>query len=71
MKGMIIRVIAAVGLFGGVHSLLASRVAKQQAVKWFGVRHRNGLYRVFYLFQSVFTLAGLLAYLARLPDRDI
>lgn len=65
------RVFAAVGLFAAVHSLLASRQAKQRAAQWVGKDSRNGLYRSFYLVQSVVTLAALLAYLARVPDRTL
>jgi hypothetical protein len=46
--------------YAGLHSLIASRPAKQQAGHWFGDRQRNGLYRVFYIIQSAITLAGTL-----------
>jgi uncharacterized membrane protein len=62
---------AAVGLFAGLHSLLASRMVKQRAAARFGPRQFAGLYRVFYILQSALTLAGLLAYLSRLPDRTL
>lgn len=65
------KVSAAVGLYGGIHSLLASRMVKQRAAARFGPRQFAGLYRVFYILQSALTLAGLLAYLSRLPDRTI
>lgn len=66
-----LRVFAAVGLFAILHSLLASRGAKQFAARQFGVRQSDGLYRAFYIAQSGLTLAGLLAYLSRLPDRTL
>ena len=69
MVALILRVFAAVGLFAGVHSLLASRQAKEFAARRFGARNRGGLYRGFYIFQSFLTLGALLAYLLRLPDR--
>lgn len=51
--------------------MLASRPAKRQAEAWFGPRSGRGFYRPFYLTQSVFTLAVLLLYLSRLPDRSL
>ena len=71
MVGIIVRVFAAVGIFGAVHSLLASRQAKAKAVEWFGERDRAGLYRPFFIAQSFVTLAALFGYLARLPDRTL
>jgi methanethiol S-methyltransferase len=65
------KVIAATALFGVVHSALASRQAKATAARVFGQRQRNGWYRLFYLAQSVVTLAALAAYLWRLPDRGL
>lgn len=38
-----LKVAAATGVFGVVHSLLASRTAKQAAARTFGERNRNGL----------------------------
>lgn len=63
------KVVAATAVFGIVHSALASRQAKAAAARGFGQRVRNGWYRLFYLAQSVLTLAALAAYLWRLPDR--
>ena len=63
MLSSILRVTAAVGLFGIVHSLLASRQAKRAAADWLGVRQGSGLYRVFYIGQSFVTIAALLAYI--------
>ena len=62
---------AATALFGLVHSLLASRAAKRKAAELFGPRNRNGLYRVFYLGQSLVTFAGLAAYVYRQPGREL
>jgi protein-S-isoprenylcysteine O-methyltransferase Ste14 len=64
-----LKIIAATAVFGGVHSWLASRQAKEAAARVFGQRARNGWYRLFYLAQSVVTLAALFAYLRPLPDR--
>lgn len=52
-----------------IHSLLASRGAKERAVRHLGARGRNGLYRVFFNAQAIITTTGLIWYCARLPDR--
>lgn len=65
----LLKVVGAPAVFGMVHSLLASRQAKATAARLFGQRTRNGWYRIFYIGQSVVTLAALGAYLWRLPDR--
>src|SRR3989442_3317915 len=54
-----------------VHSALASRQAKELAVKLAGRRRRNGLYRMAYNAQSLITFAWLYAWLRRLPDRTL
>ena len=69
MVRTILKILGATTLFAVVHSVLASRQAKMQAARLFGPRARNGGYRVFYLAQSVLSLALLLLYLKRLPDR--
>lgn len=71
MKQTFWKVFFSVGIYAALHSLLASRAAKQSAAQWFGERQRSGWYRVFFLAQSVLTMAGLLAYIARLPDRTL
>ena len=71
MFGMVLRVFAAVGVFAGIHSLLASGPAKEFAARQLGQRNRAGLYRGFYIFQSFVTIWALLAYLLRLPDRAL
>jgi hypothetical protein len=65
------RVAAATVLFALVHSLFASRAAKEWTVRRLGERNRNGLYRAFFLGQSVLTFAALAAYVLRLPERVI
>jgi methanethiol S-methyltransferase len=67
MQMTFLRVLLATTVFGVVHSLLASRQAKVAAARLLGQRVRNGWYRLFYLGQSVVTLAALAAYLWRLP----
>ncbi len=54
--------------FALVHSALASRAAKETSADKLGRRNRNGLYRVFFLVQSVLTLGAIMLYLRRLPD---
>jgi protein-S-isoprenylcysteine O-methyltransferase Ste14 len=68
-RGSSVRVIAATALFGIVHSALASHAAKRGAAKLLGTRNRNGLYRVFYIAQSVLTFSALADYIRRKPDR--
>ena len=65
----ILKVAAATVAYGLIHSALASRPAKEAAARLFGRRQRNGLYRPFYLVQSVVTLGALAAYVRPLPDR--
>lgn len=65
------RVAAATAAFGVVHSALASRAAKRRAAEWFGERNRNGLYRLFYLGQSLATFAALAGYIRRQPGREL
>jgi hypothetical protein len=66
-----IKVAAATAAFGLVHSALASRAAKRAAARTFGERNRNGLYRVFYLGQSLATFGLLAAYIRRQPSREL
>ena len=66
-----LKVAAATAVFGLVHSVLASRAAKQTAAIRFGARNRNGLYRVFYITQSVVTFGLLAAYIRRQPSREL
>ena len=65
------KVVAATAVFGLCHSALASRKAKRIAAHTLGERNRNGLYRVFYIGQSAIATATLIAYIRRLPSRDI
>jgi hypothetical protein len=66
-----LKVVAATAAFGLVHSALASRTAKRTAARTFGVRNRNGLYRVFYIGQSLVTFGTLAAYIRRQPSREL
>ena len=71
MWGSMLKVAAATGAFGVVHSFLASRTAKRAASRMFGERNRNGLYRVFYIGQSFVTSGLLAAYIWRQPNRGL
>jgi hypothetical protein len=64
----IIKIAAGTALFAGIHTLLASRAAKEKAAKLFGERKRNGLYRPLYNGLAIATLGGLGLYGLRLPD---
>jgi hypothetical protein len=66
-----LKVAAATAVFGMVHSALASRTAKRTAARVFGERNRNGLYRVFYIGQSLATFGLLAAYIRRQPSREL
>lgn len=66
-----LKVMAATAAFGVVHSALASRAAKRVAVRQFGERNRNGLYRAFYIGQSLATFGLLAAYIRRQPSREL
>ena len=63
------KVMLAVLIFSVFHSLAASRPAQELAARQFGRRQRNAFYRLFFLGQSVLTLAALFAYIRPLPDR--
>lgn len=66
-----LKVMAATAAFGLVHSALASRRAKRYAAEQFGERNRDGLYRVFYIAQSVATFGMLAAYIRSQPGREL
>ena len=65
------KVAAATAVFGVIHSLMASRSAKRAAARTFGVRNRNGLYRVGYICQSLVTVGILAAYSRRQPSGEL
>ena len=66
--GRIVRVFIALA---AIHSLLASRQAKNLARYIAGSRYRNGLYRLAYNAQSVVFLAWAVQWFSRLPDREL
>ncbi len=58
-------------LWAIVHSLLASKQAKDLARRALGDRNRDGLYRLAYNAQSVILSAWTLAWFLRQPDREL
>ena len=71
MLKSLVKIMAATVVFAGVHSLLASRTAKNTALALFGERLRNGLYRPLYNVLAVVTFGALIFYARRLPDREL
>ncbi len=65
------RVVLICAIWAGIHSLLASRRAKDVSARIAGDRSRDGLYRVAYNAQSVATVAWAARELVRLPDREL
>lgn len=65
------RVVLVCAIWAGVHSLLASRGAKDLFARAAGSRSRDGLYRLAYNAQSLVTVAWAARRLARLPDREL
>src|SRR5918997_5211848 len=65
------RVVLVCALWAIVHSLLASKQAKDLVRRLAGPRYRNGLYRLVYNAQSVVFLAWAARWFLRQPDREI
>jgi methanethiol S-methyltransferase len=57
--------------FAVIHSALASRMVKRTVAKIIGERNRNGLYRVFFITQSLVTFGFLAAYILSLPSQVV
>lgn len=66
-----VRIMAATALYGAFHSACATRFVKQRARSVIGERARNGLYRVLYIAQSLLTFGLFMAYVWRLPHRQM
>ena len=58
-------------LWALVHSLLASRRAKDLARRLAGGRYRDGLYRAAYNAQALASVVWIARWFARLPDREL
>ena len=71
MWDSIIPTVVATASFAVVHSAFASLKAKRTAARIFGERNRNGLYRVFFLTQSLVLFGFLAAYLFSLPVQEL
>lgn len=65
------RILLVCTALAAIHSLLASKPAKDLARRAFGSRYRNGLYRLAYNAQSVVCLAWATQWFLRLPDQEI
>ncbi len=65
------RVVLICAIWAGVHSLLASKKAKELAVRAGGPRQRDGLYRLAYNAQSVLSVAWVARWFLRLPDDEL
>ena len=65
------RVVLMGAVWAGVHSLLASKGAKELAIRTAGPRSRDGLYRIAYNAQSVLSVALAAWWYVRLPDREL
>ena len=65
------RVVWICALWAIVHSVLASKKAKDLARQISGPRYRNGLYRTVYNAQALLTLALAARSFLRLPDRNL
>ena len=65
------KIVLACLIWAGIHSLLASKRAKDLFARAAGARSRDGLYRVAYNAQSVATVALVAGWFARLPDREL
>jgi protein-S-isoprenylcysteine O-methyltransferase Ste14 len=63
--------VLACALWALVHSVLASKQAKDLARRIAGPRYRDGLYRLAYNAQSVVLLAWAARWFLRLPDHDL
>jgi uncharacterized membrane protein len=65
------RVARTCGIFAVVHSLFASKQAKDLVYQVAGRRYRNGTYRFAYVVQSIVLLGWASWHFKRLPDRDL
>jgi protein-S-isoprenylcysteine O-methyltransferase Ste14 len=70
MRGFV-RVLAATSLYAVVHTCFASRSTKRSVAALLGNRNAHGLYRPFYLLQSLVTMGVLIWYIRRQPGSEI
>ena len=69
--GSVGRVLGVCAALAAIHSLLASKPAKDLARRIVGPRYRNGLYRFAFNAKSVLVLVWATWWFLRLPDREI
>jgi protein-S-isoprenylcysteine O-methyltransferase Ste14 len=69
--GSVGRVLGICTALAAIHSLLASKPAKDLARRIVGPRYRNGLYRFAFNAKSVLVLVWATWWFLRLPDREI
>ncbi len=69
--GSVGRVLGVCTALAAIHSLLASKPAKDLARRLVGDRYRNGLYRFAFNAKSVLFLVWATRWFLRLPDREI
>ena len=69
--GSVGRILAACTVLAAVHSLFASKPAKDLVRRIAGPRYRNGLYRLAFNIKSVLFLVWVTQWFLRLPDREI
>jgi hypothetical protein len=70
-RGSAAKILLATAAYAAVHSLLASRAAKDAAARVAGTRQRNGWYRVAFNAQAVAGFGALAWWGWRLPDRAL
>ncbi len=70
-QGSVFRVCTLFVVYGLVHSLLASRPVKDWVERRAGRRVRHGLYRPFFILQSLVTTVWTLKKFGDLPDRTL
>jgi uncharacterized membrane protein len=69
--GSVGRILAVCTALAALHSLLASKSAKDLVRRIAGPRYRNGLYRLAFNIKSVLFLVWATQWFLRLPDREI
>ena len=71
MLRSVFRTVVAMGVWGLLHSLLATKASKRLAERALGRRTYEGAYRLTYNGVAVAATIALVVYLHRLPDREI
>ncbi len=66
-----LKIMVATALYGAFHSALATLFVKRRVTRILGERTRNGMYRVFYIAQSLGTFGLFAVYAWRQPYREL